>query len=106
MVCLYTAHSASQNSREQANAENIQLCVTKVKDVISNLTEAFYICNMLITYDNTGLVPIGWENQINNLSQDEKEQVSTSYEDIKAEVETQKQKAYSLLGIKTAFLRS
>ncbi|HUC90100.1 MAG TPA: hypothetical protein VMR45_04825 [Patescibacteria group bacterium] len=92
------AHSSSKSSRDEVG--EIQLRVADMKKVIQDVTEVFYCLNMLVSLsDHAGMVPVGWQNELVNLSKDEAQITSNTYKSVEAESETWKKNGYGLLGL-------
>lgn len=92
-------HSASDDSRKQLGRE-LALRVADMKKVIQDITEVFFCLNMLISQaDHAGMIAVGWQNQLSNLSTDEIALAHNAFEDIEKECATWKRSGYGLLGL-------
>jgi hypothetical protein len=92
------AHSSSKSSRDQVG--EIQLRVADMKKVIQDLTEVFYCLHILISLsDHGGMVPIGWQSNLVNLSESEVKIVHDTYSSIEVECSIWKKNGYCLLGL-------
>lgn len=92
-------HSSSQSSR-QALGRDLRLTLAQVNKVISDLTEAFYLCHRFICQADHGpMVAFGWELSFQNLNSADLELVGDVYTRIEQQSEECKDRAYELLGM-------
>lgn len=93
------AHSSSTQSREQLG-KSLALRTAEMKKVIRDITEVFYFCYMFVLQaDHAGMVPVGWQDQLENLTAKECEITYKVFGAIEKECELLKKNGYELLGI-------
>ena len=93
------AHSSSAQSREQLG-KALALRTAEMKKVIQDITEVFYFCYMFVLQaDHAGMVPVGWQDQLENLTTKECEITYKVFETIEKDCELWKNNGYKLLGV-------
>ncbi len=96
-VGKHIAHSASSTSRQQLGKE-LELRIGDMKESIKGITEAYYACLLLITQsDHASMIPVGWQDQLGNLSKHEIEIVYQSFEKVEADCEKWKANGYAII---------
>jgi hypothetical protein len=95
----YIAHSASDESRKELGAE-VQLRAADIKKVVQDLTEAFFCCDMLVSQvDHAGMIAIGWQRRLGNLTKHEAGIVNAVFDSIDKECQQWRQTGQGLLGL-------
>ncbi len=93
------AHSSSDDSRQQIK-HDLRLGLMDMKKVIQDITEVYYCLNWLISRaDQAGMVAVGWQNELVNLSDYEKKIVHDAYSKVDAECVVWKRTGYGFIGL-------
>jgi hypothetical protein len=97
----YIAHSASQESREELQKE-AALDTKVVNEAIKGLVECFYFFELFVKRAGyAGLIPVGWDTYLDNLSADEKKLVMEVFKDVENKCKEWEKTALTWFGINT-----
>jgi hypothetical protein len=95
----YLAHSATQASRDELQ-EEIKLYTSAVDEAIKGLVECFYFFELFIKRAGyAGLIPVGWDSYLGNLSAEETKIVTEVFKDVETKCKEWEKSALDWLGI-------